>query len=266
MAQAQDQSIQHSRVACLIYHRFHASAETTKSSRKEQDTIRLPALPCHLTRALCQPASTPFPMLLRLSIEATSWEKMRKDTSSTRLVTSPAQTPNFKNTWTFVLYGQGFFCTSLRSCFALSGQGLFSTCFHWTTPHQVYVGLFCAPLVGSVSTFHATTLCLGVIAVFCTGFILDLFWALFWPSTRPPHAWGSLRFAHGSFWTSFGPCFDLPRDHPMLGAHYGLHTVLFGPLSGPVLTFHATTPCLGSLGFFGSLLVTAPTFPWLGGL
>lgn len=104
MAQAQDQSIQHSRVACLIYHRFHASAETTKSSRKEQDTIRLPALPCHLTRALCQPASTPFPMLLRLSIEATSWEKMRKDTSSTRLVTSPAQTPNFKNTWTFVLY------------------------------------------------------------------------------------------------------------------------------------------------------------------
>lgn len=103
MAQAQDQSIQHSR-ACLIYHRFHASAETTKSSRKEQDTIRLPALPCHLTRALCQPASTPFPMLLRLSIEATSWEKMRKDTSSTRLVTSPAQTPNFKNTWTFVLY------------------------------------------------------------------------------------------------------------------------------------------------------------------
>ena len=191
--------------------------------------------------------------------------------------------------------GQGFFCTSLRSCFALSGQGLFSTCFHWTTPHQVYVGLFCAPLVGSVSTFHATTLCLGFIYfLLLFGFLLNLFWARFRPSTRPRHAWGSLRcFAQGSFWTSFGPCFDrprdhpmlgvhyglhtvlfgpfgpcfdLPRDHPMLGAHYGLHTVLFGPLSGPVLTFHATTPCLGSLGFFGSLLVTAPTFPWLGGL
>ena len=49
-------------------------------------------------------------------------------------------------------------------------------------------------------------------------FLLNLFWARFRPSTRPRHAWGSLRF---------------------------LHRVLFGPLLGPVLTFHATTPCLG---------------------
>ena len=160
-------------------------------------------------------------------------------------------------------------------------------------------------------------------------FLLNLFWARFRPSTRPRHAWGSLRFfaqgsfwtsfgpcfdlphdhamlgghckrflaqgsfwtsfgpcfdlphdhamlgghckrflAQGSFWTSFGPCFDLPRDHPMLGGHCGfLHRVLFGPLLGPVLTFHTTTPCLGVIasGFlhrvlFGPLLGPVLTF------
>ena len=51
-------------------------------------------------------------------------------------------------------------------------------------------GSFCASF-GPVLTFHATTPCLVFITV-CTRFFLHLFWA----STRPPHAWGSLRFAH----------------------------------------------------------------------
>ena len=104
---------------------------------------------------------------------------------------------------------------------------------------------FCFDLPRDHPMFGVHLLSFAPLWVF--GFLLNLFWARFRPSTRPRHAWGSLRFfAQGSFfWTSFGPCFDLPRDHPMLGVFYGLHTVLFGPLLGPVLTFHATTPCLG---------------------
>ena len=103
---------------------------------------------------------------------------------------------------------------------------------------------FCFDLPRDHPMFGVHLLSFAPLWVF--GFLLNLFWARFRPSTRPRHAWGSLRcFAQGSFWTSFGPCFDHPRDHPMFGVHYGLHTVLFGPLSGLVLTFHATTPCLG---------------------
>ena len=81
---------------------------------------------------------------------------------------------------------------------------------------------------------------------------VHLLWVLFRPSTRPPYVWGSFTFFCASlgvwvpFETSFRPGSDLPRDHAMLGGHCGvLHRVLFGPLLGPVLTVHATTPCLG---------------------
>ena len=103
-------------------------------------------------------------------------------------------------------------------------------------------------------------------------FFLHLFTVLFCP-LRAKAFFDMLPLDHpppGLCWfvlcTSCGFCFDLPRDHPMFGVHllsfaplwvFGfllnffwarhcgfLHRVLFAPLLGPVLTFHATTPCL----------------------
>ena len=85
---------------------------------------------------------------------------------------------------------------------------------------------FCFDLPRDHPMFGVHLLSFAPLWVF--GFLLNLFWARFRPSTRPRHAWGSLRFfAQGSFWTSFEPCFDLPRDHPSTRFFLDLFWALF---------------------------------------